>query len=110
MASGLAVAKGIGGGRPELQQEIELWVVATGQRGPVLNLPLTPGSFAFTHDSRYLAIAHPEGVDLWDVATGRSVRQWRLPLNKSQHVSFSPDGNWMTASSRFILTVWRRTK
>src|SRR5262249_34924957 len=59
----LAVAKGIGGGHPELQQEIELWVVATGQRGPVLNSPLTPGSFAFTHDSRYLAIAHPEGVD-----------------------------------------------
>jgi WD40 repeat protein len=106
----LAAAKGIGGGRPELQQEIELWVVATGQPGPVLKLPSAPGNFAFTQDSRYLAVAHPEGVDLWDVATGRSVREWRLPLEKGQHVSFSPDGNWMAASSRFILTVWRRTK
>ncbi len=50
---------------------------------------------AFSPNGKYLATGNRESVTLWEISSGRSVRQIELPDTTSYAVTFSPDGEFL---------------
>ena len=50
---------------------------------------------AFTPNGEYLATGNKESVTLWEMSSGRSVRQIELPDTTAYAVTFSPDGEFI---------------
>src|SRR5439155_26744390 len=69
---------------------LRVWRVADGQ--PALRDELREcGSHAFSPDGRRLAVGGQEWVCCFDLATGREVKRWRLPV-QAHSLAFHPDG------------------
>jgi WD40 repeat protein len=56
-------------------------------------------SVTFSPDGRHLASASASTVALWDVASGREVRQLKGHTHLVQSVAFSPDGRLLASAS-----------
>jgi WD40 repeat protein len=96
---------------------VTLWETATGKR--LRELPGSPGGFsaiAFAPDGKTLAVGGScaDLVRLWDLATGKEVRQFSTgqpPLastnDSDTSVAFSPDGKVLAAAHGSAVRLWR---
>ncbi len=61
----------------------------------------------YSPDGRILATAGEDGqVRLWEAATGALERTWTAHDQGINSVSFSPDGRWLTTTSKDAGAVW----
>jgi WD40 repeat protein len=87
----LASIGGVSGLQKPEQIELKVWDVAGGQElhsligHPVLGLTFTP-------DGMLASVGLDGTVVLWDPATGRERRSFKLPSDRVRTVAFSPDG------------------
>ena len=72
-----------------------LWETNSGNTS--LNFEHENGVYAvaFTPNGKYLATGNKESVTLWEMSSGRSVRQVELPDTTAYAVTFSPDGEFL---------------
>ena len=72
-----------------------LWRVDTGSAD--LNFRHKNGVYAvaFSPNGAYLATGNEGSVTLWEISSGRSVRQIELPDTIAYAVAFSPDGEYL---------------
>ena len=77
--------------RVEEQDKVRVWRVADGE--PVLREePRQTCGWAFSPDSRYLAVGQEGWVLRFDLTTGQEVNRWRVPAPaKAQALAFHPD-------------------
>jgi len=71
----------------------KVWNVATGEE--VYSFPLVPFAYTrmvFTPNGRFLALATYDGIDLWDVKTGRKARTFPS-TGRPWSFAFSPKGD-----------------
>jgi WD40 repeat protein len=101
---------------------IRFWEVASGkQRLQFKNIDGAIGAIAFSPDGRLLALGggvpagsnpgddtHPEAIlGLWDVATGKELRQLPGHRGRVSHVAFSADGRRLaSASADGTVLIW----
>jgi WD40 repeat protein len=77
--------------------EINLWSIATGERR-AFDLFLGPiRSIAFSPDGAIVACARGDAIELWDVASGKTIRPLTATRGKASSVSFSPAGRLLAA-------------
>lgn len=97
-----------------------LWDVATGSlkhtlaRGlPAEDQPGLSTTLAFSSDGQMLAAALPQGkpnaqqpaqttIRIWNVSTGREVRNLRIPISQITTLAFNPAGTLLAAGSARI--------
>jgi WD40 repeat protein len=88
---------------------VTLWDLSTGQQTRFLGKETSFGfkrglAFAFTADSRYLALAAHKTVQLWDVNTGQAVQEFpNLHSDDITSIAFSSDGKF------FLTGSWDKT-
>src|SRR5262249_31071324 len=74
--------------------KLRLWRVA--DRKEILRnelLEIRGFVYAFSPDSRQLAVGRNDWVIRFDLATGREVNRWQLPeKRRAYHLAFHPDG------------------
>jgi WD40 repeat protein len=76
---------------------IHLWDVTTGKlRHRLGDKELFVKSLAFSPNGRTLVSAGEDNAHLWDVGTGRELRQFR---DAGDYAAFSPDGKWLASGS-----------
>ena len=81
-----------------------IWELARGQECWTFHGDQEVGGIDFSHDDRWLASAHNDGMRLWDVA---HLRQSGFFPNKGcTAVAFRPGGGSLITSSRNGLTQW----
>jgi Tol biopolymer transport system component len=97
---------------------VYLWDVTTGRRLSKLSFekPDAVGGyrFSFAPDGKLLASADQpaagdwrSAIHLWDVATGREVRQFRAHLGRITAIAFSPDGTMLlSAGGDYSARLW----
>jgi hypothetical protein len=82
-----------------------------GGRAPVLLDQPDAYDAAFSPDGRLVATSScwsdkpPPPVRVWEVPTGRLVRE--MPVGSAALVAFSPDGRWLVVSSTTEYQFWR---
>jgi WD40 repeat protein/transcriptional regulator with XRE-family HTH domain len=98
-----------------VDRSARLWDVETGSQVKVFMVPsdtLDVGCVAFSPDSKYVATG---GVDnnynniarLWEIATGKIVREFRGHLDFVAGIKFSPDGHYLlTGSADRTARLW----
>jgi WD40 repeat protein len=59
---------------------------------------------AFSPDGQTLATACDKGIDLWDVATGKFLKN--LDSGNTYSVAFSPDGKTLATGGRGVQALW----
>lgn len=96
-----------------LDQLIQLFDVATGMERLQILRPNHVHEFAFSPDSTTLAAgARDGGVTLWDVATGKLIREMTSPNKYVRSVAWSPDGKTLAAGEyniekqKFCIRLW----
>jgi WD40 repeat protein len=94
--------------------EITLWDTATGKKvGELKGLPQYLNVLTFAPDGRTLAAMVGDGtVRIWDVRTGRQLRQFTRPVtpvtpSRGESLAFSPDGRTLAVGSSDKDTVVR---
>ena len=81
-------------------QKIELWNIEKKQVHQILTSAFYPSNFAFSPDSRFLALGEGKGrepgvVSLWDVKTGKNIRTLDVAQNLSIRAAFSFDSKYL---------------
>lgn len=94
---------------------VTLWDLSTGQQTRFLGKETSFGfkrglAFAFTADSRYLALAAGKTVQLWDVNTGQAAQEFpNLHSDDITSIAFSSDGKFfVTGSWDKSARIWNR--
>jgi RNA polymerase sigma factor (sigma-70 family) len=73
------------------EDAFRLWDIAEGKERQSFGEKCTNACLSW--DGKSLASSHAGGlVRLWDVATGKSIREWRTPGDDMRTMAFSPDG------------------
>jgi WD40 repeat protein len=87
---------------------IQFWYAATGAPHgiPITGFTGWVDDIAFTPDGRTLAAADDEGLQLWDVDTGRTRGARLQDGTGSVGVAFAPDGTAVAAVGTDTTTVW----
>ncbi|MDY3562865.1 sigma-70 family RNA polymerase sigma factor [Gemmata sp. JC673] len=78
---------------------IRLFDVATGQERRQIRCKTDARDFAFSPDGATLAVgAHDGAASLWDVITGKPVRELHSPNKHVRSLTWSPDGKSLATS------------
>src|SRR5262249_39009396 len=74
--------------------KLAIWDQVTGELKHILEVPegyaYDSASLAFSRDGRQIAFSSGDHASLWDVATGRRLRNWTLPPGLVDFVAFPP--------------------
>ncbi len=83
-----------------LLDKATLWQTSSGDA--TLHFEHKNGVYAvaFNPNGKYLATGNNGSVTLWEVSSGRSVRQIELPDTIAYAVAFSPDGKYLAVGKR----------
>ncbi|HEY9173311.1 MAG TPA: serine/threonine-protein kinase [Verrucomicrobiae bacterium] len=92
-------------GEPELRglEWRFLWQLARGDEWRTFPHPAMVHSAALSPEGSLLAtMGHDARVRVWEIATGRQVREFasEWTMTPYQSVAFSPDGKWLAATGR----------
>jgi WD40 repeat protein len=52
------------------------------------------------------ATSGQDGIALWDVATGASIKRWRPAPIATEHLSYSPDGALLASAAGKVVSLW----
>ncbi|MDH3528628.1 MAG: caspase family protein [Acidobacteriota bacterium] len=93
----------------------EVFEVETGKRKAVLRGVGPKGDFfagvqelEFSKDNKYIPIYEPEVAQVWEMATGELISQFRHEENLIEDASFSPDGRFViTGSLDGSARIWK---
>jgi RNA polymerase sigma factor (sigma-70 family) len=94
---------------PTGQEKVQLWDTRNLQELPALpNQPAQPvNGLQFSPDGKLLAAYYPDArVDLWDVATGRHVRQIQGGKMRILSVAFQADGIVLVGTEFGAVVLW----
>jgi hypothetical protein len=84
---------------------VTIWDVSTGR--DVSKFAAEAGVLAFSPDGRLLASSVDDGLVIWDVASGRSLRTLPGHLGEFRALAFSPDGRLLaSAGSERAIKLW----
>jgi WD40 repeat protein len=92
-------------------RNLHIWRVADGEQLLHEKVPRTWG-WAFTSDSRYLAVGHNGVVMRFDLTTGREVNRWELFDKSEAHsLAFHPDNRRLAIGYRdgVVVSVYDST-
>ena len=79
---------------------IRIWDLATASEQRVLTgYTDRINALAFSPDGTRLASASPDGIRVWDAATGNSIYAFSLPSKWAEQVAFNSDGQFLAASA-----------
>jgi WD40 repeat protein len=85
-----------------LDDKLRIWDVARRRQREVLRDEASPMSFAFSTDGTSVAIGNGLGgagcIAMWDVATGKRVRELESEREMVQAVAFSPNGKLLASA------------
>jgi WD40 repeat protein/serine/threonine protein kinase len=85
----------------------QVWDVATGQEMTLKGHTVYTEAVAFSSDGKRLTTASPEGVRLWDAATGQETLTLKWHAARLTSMAFSPDGRRLaTASFDGTVRIW----
>ncbi|KAL7909440.1 putative wd40 protein [Trichoderma velutinum] len=76
---------------------VKLWDAITGTQQYSFNSHSLENQVVFSPDNQFLAISHPEGTTIWDIATYRVHRE---NSNPASIIAYSPDGRTLASSYR----------
>ncbi len=62
---------------------------------------------AISNDGKQLAVALPSNVvQLWDVETGKELRQIKGPADGVGSIGFAPDGKTLASAANYLVKLW----
>src|SRR5262249_11774540 len=75
---------------------VNLWNTALGKQISMLQGKMgVPTAIAFSPNMRFLAVASPDSVAVWNVATNRQIASF-YAAGAIDALSFTPDGTYVT--------------
>jgi RNA polymerase sigma factor (sigma-70 family) len=86
--------------------ELYLWDTATGKLRQQLDIPEHNWRAAFSPDGRTLCTAHHAAIRLWDVASGKQLKQFAGNSTHTIGLTFSGDGKTLATSADGTLRLW----
>src|SRR5262249_38715230 len=86
--------------------EVYLWDTATGKLRQQIDIPEHYWHAAFSPDSRTLCTAHHAAIRLWDVTSGKQLKQFAGNPSHTIGVTFSGDGKTLATSADSTLRLW----
>lgn len=85
---------------PFLPRELRFWDAATGETTSTLTGPVVPTHLAFTADGKKLLLRADLGrFELWDLATGKSVKEYVRQDDIFGLAAIEPGGKWLATVS-----------
>ncbi|RGP71996.1 g- beta wd-40 repeats containing [Fusarium longipes] len=85
--------------------KIKVYDVKTGEKLLMLHCDPYPTCFAFSADSRFLAVAYDHKLAIWDLAEGSEKLLITSP-EKSRVVAFSPNGRFLASGTYSKTRLW----
>jgi WD40 repeat protein/trehalose utilization protein len=87
---------------------LRVWDAGTGKPAAELESSTNAGTLVFSKDGALVAATQaPQGVGVWDAATGRRLLLLDAPFHCADHLAFSPDGRHLAyAAPDGLLRVW----
>ncbi|MCI0460289.1 MAG: WD40 repeat domain-containing protein [Gemmataceae bacterium] len=89
--------------KKKVRRAVVVWDLATGAVKQVMQSPLNGiGGLTFSPDGSTLAVRghhHTEGIDLWDVPSGKRLHRLDGLKEHSKEIRFSPDGKTLVQAS-----------
>ena len=95
----------------DAEGELCLWAAQTSYQLPLpLGAHSSHAAPVFSSDSRLLAIANAEnGVDIFEVATEKTIYSVSPPNEKTQTLAFSSDGKSLLLAGTREIAIWKMT-
>lgn len=76
---------------------IRLWDIAANNEINLLKQDDKVRTIIFSPDGKLLAAAGETGIFLWDISSGKKLREWSAQRNAVRTIAFSPDGKFLAS-------------
>ncbi len=93
------------GGGPDLGDALQIWDVESKSLLPAPRIRRPVLGVAYSHDGGYLALSDPL-VELFDARSNTFLRQLPCAADSANSPVFSPNGRFIAANCRGVITIW----
>lgn len=88
------------------KRHVAVWQLPSGERRQDIGGSIGPTSYAFSPDSRMLAVGCLDGTaQLWDLTNSEMVFHWTEHSAAITHLAFSPDGTEIASSGAISSSI-----
>jgi hypothetical protein len=87
-------------------RQLHILDAQTLEKKLVIDAPVGTFDIAYSPDGRRIAAAGPQGLMVWDAATGERLLTHESSAQGNRRLKFSPDGRWLACRFQAETIVW----